>query len=482
MLPGVAFAQANYDGVILGGRTAMMGGAAVAKGSDGATAFVNPAGLIRIPGESFAFSTVAMQATSRTVNSQLDPTGALSLDPKPTQEFNLRILPNTFCLFLDGPPKDDYSGRSRHKYGLCVANTENQDFTLSNNLQGAPLADANTAAAVSTQMLFNRTSVAFAWGFELFEGTNIGVTARVDHSSLFDQTASNVFARFRTQAGMQSMTHIRQGSSWDSSVTVGLTQEISRVVTLGVSLATPTLHLLGGYRGSDVLAPTAGDVSSLVQDLGDFRYNQPSTLRMGLAFAWPKLNFEVNGNFYGAQEVLARAKFDRLRTLTQEGALLGQTDQQGALTERSRPVVNLAAGLEAFLEPDFSVIGGIQTDFSGLEHRRETRADQTLFRQRMDTIHGAVGVVTYGSAGSLLLGFRGFYSYGDILLPDATRDVGYFVPVGQSQFGLSFVISGQISFEAVRDTAARAAKPLVKKKRGDDEEEDEATDEEEGQP
>src|SRR5690606_37357065 len=65
---GRARAQSNYDAAVLGGRAAMMGGASTARGSDGAVLFTNPAGITRIPGESFSFGTVAAAFSQRFVN------------------------------------------------------------------------------------------------------------------------------------------------------------------------------------------------------------------------------------------------------------------------------------------------------------------------------------------------------------------------------------------------------------------------------
>ncbi|HSC87100.1 MAG TPA: hypothetical protein VLC09_07515 [Polyangiaceae bacterium] len=466
---GHAHAQANYDAVILGGRTAMMGGAATAKGSDGATVFLNPAGLIRIPGQSFAFSTVALQATSRSVQGNMDPSDLLQKQGGPTHELNFNVLPNTFCLFLDGPPKDDYSGRSRHKYGVCFANTETQAFTFADNQQGRPVVEfgPNAQLGAASQMTFQRSSLAFAWGFELFSDTYIGVNARVDSSRLYDQT--NVTA-YCASAGcpdsglgsdIRAMQHARFGTSWDSAITVGITHEASDVVTFGASLATPSLHILGNYVGMDSFIPAGDGPRSFVQDKGDFRYNQPATLRLGLAFSWPTLIFEVNGNFYGAQDVLAAAQFDRTITTVDGEHVYQPNTSPGSIIERSRPVVNLAAGVEAFLEPDFSIIGGLQTDFSGLLPREEhVAAEDVLFRQRLSALHASIGAVSYGSAGSLLLGLRGFYGVGELLVPNVGGTSGTFSSAHQSQWGLSFVVSGQISFQAVRDIGARAAAPL----------------------
>ena len=170
------FAQANYDGINLGGRTAMMGGAGVARGSDGATAFINPAGLARIPGESFSFSTFAVELAGRRVGGLLDPDGSLGVQGTDSSTLSVGLLPQTFCLFLDGPPRDHTSVRSRHKYGMCAQETEGDSFLFANNVRSAL---DQTGISQTNRLRWSKSTVALTWAFQLLPETAIGVTARL---------------------------------------------------------------------------------------------------------------------------------------------------------------------------------------------------------------------------------------------------------------------------------------------------------------
>lgn len=452
-------AQANFDEVNLGGRTTMMGGAGVARGADGATAFMNPANITRIPGEQFSFSTFAVSVGAHQIYGSIDPGGQLQLRNPNSNDLDVNIIPNTFCLFLDGPPRDNYSGKSRHKYGVCAADTEREAFFVSanrlNNVPGEGLA----ATSQITTLRFARSTLALAWGLELMPGTAIGVTLKAENSRLEDQTSATAFSNFSEGAMMQTLTHARKSSSWDSAILIGLSHEVSRRVTLGAAFTTPSLHLIGFHTGVESLIPEEGGSRSLIQDDGDFSYNQSGHLRLGLAFAWPRLNLEINGSFYGAQRSLAQATFDR-RIVTTDGDEAQVQSTRGSITERGKPVVNLLAGAEYFLQNDFSVIAGVQSDFSGLHPRQDARPADTLFRQSKDAVHASLGVASYGAAGSLLLGFRTSYAWGEVLFADAARSAPTFVALPQTEWNVSLIVSGQISFEAVRDTALRAAEPL----------------------
>lgn len=453
--PALSYAQANFEAVQLGGRTSMMGGAAVVSGEDEATAFINPAAITRIPGQSLSFSTFAVQLTSRSISGALDPSETLGLNSSDSSDLNLRIVPNTFCLFLDGPPKNSTSYRSRHKYAMCAAATEREVFDLPQNEK-----EGNVGAAHATRIEFVRSTMAFAWGLQLNRDTSLGVTLRVDNAVLEDSTSASAYDV--GGAGLNSISHAVDAWSWDTSVIIGMTSSISRVMTVGASLTTPSQHLLGFYEGHTAWAPSSGG-QGLVQYHGDFRYNHPGGLKLGVSFTWPRLVFEVDGSFYGPQRRLASASFDETVVAADSaGNTAGPLQARGSVSERGKPVTNLAVGLEYFLQQDFSLVTGIQTDFSGLHSRQTAHPDSILFRQRKDMIHAAIGVSSYGSAGRLLLGLRGHLGFGDILIAEPSAPEPTFTALKQSEWGLSLLVSGRISFRSVRDTAIRAATPLTK--------------------
>jgi hypothetical protein len=472
LLASPARAQANYDGVELGGRTAMMGGAGVARGSDGATAFINPAGLARIPGESFSFQTVAVSAGIRYLPDLLDPSGTLGLGQSAMPSYSLRILPNTFCLFLDGPPREKSSPRSRHKYGVCAADTESDALLLTQNVAGA-LGNNSTGVSNQTGLKWARSTLALSWALQFGMKTSIGVTARVENSRFEDFSGVASYQITGGLADQNTLTQNRAAQSWDAGVVVGVSHQFSKTGTIGASLSSPSQHFYGIYRATEAFSAGESGTQTLVQDLGDFQYNQPTNFRLGIAFAWPKFNFEVDGSLYLPTSRLALAKFDRTYLATQGQSVLAHEAFRGQLKESGNTVVNFMAGMEAFVAPDFSLVAGLQSNFSALGQLDLGTASNTLFRQRKSGAHASIGVVSYGAAGSLLLGLRGYYLGGEFLVGDPASGGPGFTSVSQSEIGLSVVVSGQISFEAVRDTAIRAAAPLTKLPKAFSEEEEE---------
>lgn len=439
----------------------MMGGAGVARGSDGATAFINPAGLARIPGESFSFSTFAVELAGRKVEGLLDPNGSLGIEGADSSTLSIGLLPQTFCLFLDGPPRDHTSVRSRHKYGMCAQETEGDSFLFANNVRNS----LNQAGMSQTNRLrWSKSTVALTWALQLLPETAIGVTARADASRLEDHSTTTTFSNSGDAAEIRTLDVARTSVSWDVGVTVGVTHQVSRVVTMGASLSSPSQHVYGFHDGTESFSTTNGNVAALVQDVGGFSYSPPANLRLGLGFAWPTFNFEVNGSYHGASEQLAVATFDRFVTGSVGGEPVGG-DQvvKREIVERAQPVVNFMFGGEAFLAPNFSVIVGGQTDFSALPARQAGDPANVLFRQSRDAFHASLGVASYSPSGSLILGLRGMYAAGGVLSAGAPGGAPTFVVFPQSEWSISLVVSGQISFEAVRDTALRAAGPLLPK-------------------
>jgi hypothetical protein len=195
---------------------------------------------------------------------------------------------------------------------------------------------------------------------------------------------------------------------------------------------------------------------------------------MGLAFSWPRFVLEVDSVFYGPQKQLARANFDRRVTSVEEsGAVEVEAGAVGSsmrasLIEKGAPVTNLSVGAEYFLKRNFSIVTGLQTDFSGTYPRVSTVPNEVLFRQQKDSFHAGIGATTYGQAGRLLLGIQGQYSRGTILMADATLAEPKFIALPQREWGLTFVLSGSLSFRAVRDAAARAARPLTRSAESED--------------
>jgi hypothetical protein len=430
----------------------MMGGASTARGSDGAVLFTNPAGITRIPGESFSFGTVAAAFSQRFVNDITDPRHRFGFEGPGTTELDFRILPNTFCLFLDGAPRDRNSQRSRHKYGICVADVEQESFASNENR----LSELG-ALSISSRYQFRRTTGIASWGLELFRGTSIGVSARLENTGLDDTTTESVFHSDSSQV----FGHSRRGLSWDSSVTIGLTHLVSKHVTLGASLTTPAQHILGFYKGSNSVLTGGGSELRLTQDDGDFSYTTPAALRLGVAFAWPSFNLEFDANIYAADSAIGRARFTRTSLLAGD-VNIGRAE----IVEPARPLTNISVGIERFVQRDFSVLAGFQTDFTGLAPRTDGLARQALFRQERDSFSLAIGVSSYGSQGSILLGLRGTYSYGTALVPDPGASEGAFVALPQSRYTVALILAGQLSFEGVRDTALRAASPLLPSSKG----------------
>lgn len=460
LLPDRAFGQSNFEGAQIGGRTTLMGGAGVATGSDEATSFVNPASITRIPGQSFSFSTFTVDLANRKVKNALDPSGTLRMEDADAGKINLRIIPNTFCLFLDGPPKDNYSSRSRHKYSLCAAATERERLNLTQNRFDSRGEDGFVGFSQSTDMEFVRSTVALSWGISLDKNASLGVTFRTDNTRFQDHTTATAFVADSNRGAQQTLSLARETWSWDTSVTIGVTYNISKVVTFGAALTTPSQHLIGKYTSNAALSFGVEQGNGIVQDTGDFRYNSPGNLRLGLAFSWPRLTVEVNGSFYGPQKRRAFANFDRRVVAFDSDGNADTAVGRGSVSERGRAVTNLSIGGEYFVRSDFSALAGFGSDFSGLQPRLDQDIGAVLFRQQRDSLHASLGMSSYGSRGRLMLGVMGEYSWGDVLVADPALAVPKFIASPQTEVAVSLIISGQLNFITVVEAAERAAIPL----------------------
>jgi len=121
-------------------------------------------------------------------------------------------------------------------------------------------------------------------------------------------------------------------------------------------------------------------------------------------------------------------------------------------------------GVEVPIRPTWSIVSGVLTDFGGLRQRQNgTLVDENLFRNRIDSVHASLGVAWTPRAGSVLLGVRGFYGEGEMAVTDQRVIPPPRVAAPQSQWGLSLVVSGQLTLELLAEADPTG---LVKKAAG----------------
>ncbi|HEY1691998.1 MAG TPA: hypothetical protein VGG39_07540 [Polyangiaceae bacterium] len=459
-----ASAQATYDSAPIGGRSALMGGTGVALGRDGAAPFLNPATVAAID-DSGTFSMNVYSYQSSQLNGfhqpgPVDggPLAGLSLPNASLSSSRVDALPSTFCVFLTvgGPADDDKEARvhpkGRQKGSLCVTSPE--------RLQLGATADAYTGGA-GPYSVTQTTSFAQFWN-RLYVGPSYGiyVTDRLalGASILGAGTVANstwsVDSLVTGPGGGFASSYATGASAWSMDVTalLGLTWRIDDRQVLGVGIMTPSVHVIGKYQGTTGLqTQDGGSVATTTTSKGSYRATTPLRIGAGLGANLTNLHVEADLTAYVPVTDLAHAEIQTTKTTLAAGAATTTAAAQ-TLSVAGKPVVDAAVGGELFLSKGFSLVGGLNTDFSAIAPLAQSPPIGTLAEARTHHAGLSIGFGSYGEGSEMLLGTQLTYGWGKNVAVDPYDSPAQLALVDQRTFGAMLVIAGSVSLTAFRRT------------------------------
>lgn len=472
--PRAAFAQANYDGALIGGRSSLMGGTGVAVGTDAAALTQNPATTIDIEGTSFVFSTFATQFSRRSI----DPGEGLAADVRMGEaelsQTDFNVLPNATCLFLD-LKRTAKRRRGAHKLSFCVTEPERSEFDLTTRALAVTNAGSGAFQTRFVGQLYSKKVYSAGWAVGLSERLSVGITPMLEVVAFDDREAVTTILSDATSvddlvgASAQNVTSImtKRASSVGLSALIGAQYHFSKLWAAGLSLQFPSLSFTGEYDASRSAESALLDAAEYTQDRGEARFRYPFRVAAGLAGAVPGMTFELDAYFHTGKSNFAEINSTRETLGIGSGVVTALTSESTTELERVRPTVNVGFGVDVPLGKNWSLVSGLLTDFSGLEPRRsQTLADASLFRSRVNSVHGSVGVAWTPRVGSILLGVRGMYGAGELALSDPRSLPTERVAVDQTLWSLALVISGQVTLEmlAMVDPTGLVQEPVEKQK------------------
>lgn len=454
-----AFGQANYESALIGGRSALMGGTGVAAGKDSAAALQNPASTVGIEGTSFAFSTFFIQLTSRWVAPRQDQLPEVDLQRAQFDQTELRVLPNSTCLFFD-LRKVPNQRRGHHKGNICFAEPENQSFELGTTVLAESVNGRGGFQQRFVAQVYSKKVYSVGWAASLSEHLSIGVNPMLEEVGYKDiegiqtvVTGDSALADAIGEGG-QSLSNIITGraGAFALSVLGGVQWRLSDDFVLGASLQSPSLHVTGSYEGHRSSEAVSSPVEQYVQEKGSARFTYPTRLALGIAGKVQGVTFEVDGYFHGGRDDFAVVSATRQFVTVDDGIITEAASEPALYQEGLRPVVNVGVGAEIPLSSTWAIVTGLLTDISGLRPRQNgSSLDSTIFRNRLDAVHGSVGVAWTPRAGSVLMGMRGFYGEGEMAITDPRQVPPLRIAAPQAQWGLSFVLSGQLTLELLAE-------------------------------
>lgn len=452
--PCLSYAQANYDGALIGGRSSLMGGTGVAAGTDAAALTQNPATTIDIEGTSFVFSTFAAQFSRRTLEPDSQFDAAFLPDDSTLGETQIDVLPNATCLFLD-LHRERRRRRGAHKLSFCITEPERTEFDIRNRAlveRGAARGGFQTRFV---QQFWSKHVYSAGWAYGITDWLSVGITPMLENVSFEDSEAVTTIVSESSDdpigSNARNVTSImnKKASSFALSGLLGFQVQLGKRWTFGVSAQPPSLPITGSYEASRSAETTSSEASEYMQETGDARFRYPLRIAAGLAGVLPFGTFEFDAYFHSGKSNFAQIDSTRdILSIDTDGFVSDLASEPVSIRESVRPTLNVGFGVDIPFEKNWSFLSGVLTDFSGLTPRKSgVYADDALFRSRINSVQASLGVAWMPRVGSIMLGVRGHYGEGELALSDPRTLPTQRIAADQKLWGLALVLSGQLSLE-----------------------------------
>jgi hypothetical protein len=465
--PG-AFAQGNLRAAPTGGRSVLMGGTGVALGRDAAAPFLNPATVARIDdsGVSFSSNFYTFTTTQFTGFHQPGPVdvgqfGALKLPNADLSRSRIDGLPATLCLFLKLGPhvsRDMGDGRrsGRQKLAACLGNVERQLFDATGQGYTADSVGLHTTQAVSIARRWNRLYVGPSYSVYVSDRLAVGVSL----DGISTTAASTWSVETLSYGGPGPATASAFDTSYnaysiDLGALFGLVYHVGSHQIVGISVSTPTLHVVGNYKATATVAETSQNSSATVATAnGAFLAAPPLRFSAGVGAEIGRLRIEGDATLWVPVQPFARAE-PQVSQVSLVGTAATMRTYDDVIDVGVKPIVDTSFGLEWFLNPSWSVLGGASTDWSALDALPASPPPGTLAESRVHRVTTSFGVGMHGVATELLVGTELSYGWGQSVAVDPYVDPPRLALVDEHTFGVMLVVAGRTSLAVVRETLSR---------------------------
>jgi hypothetical protein len=473
-----AMAQGNYRLAPVGGRTTLVGGTGLAFGRDSASAFLNPATIVRVDAGRLAFSVNFYSVSVVTAERWYQPGpvdrarfGEVQTDDASITNADFDALPGSLCLFFrmaDIPllaratSKDLRERQAR--LGLCLATVQssNYAFNAEDYARSGPF--GRTRQAGSIRQTFRRFAVGPSYAMYVDDHLALGASLHFSRASFrsFIDNSTTTFGPGPAPINSGYFATSR-GDSHELNATLGATYRMGNQ-TVAISVEAPSLHLFGSgglhnythYDGHSAGAATANTAAA-----GSFTAQTPLRVGIGTGYEAAWGSAELNVSFHvpvgGAYEA-------KLAGRAYESGPAGTVDRPVSLDllARSRGVVNIGVGGEVFLTPRVSFLGGVSTDLSSVPNGALGKDPMSYYPANTDRIAASFGYGSHGEGGDLLIGGELSYGWGERLAVNPYQLPSRLETTDERTYALLLVIAGSTSFKNIRravDDVTRSVDP-----------------------
>lgn len=351
----------HYRDYPLGGRSVGFGGAFVGLGDDPSGIYFNPAGIVDSTKTSVQVSTTlyGLEIADSFFAAVEQVTDLKTV----FTELNIIPTSGSFISTIGEPGEDE---RPVHAYGFGAFVPSYRSVNASN----VTTIPEDERFAGCRQLAYQRRLLDRTYNFggsyarRIDERSSIGVSGFLSYRALRDQEETSCFndtddvanAAFSTAQTSLDM------SAASVLLTLGLKFDVGDGWTLGGTVTTPGIHVFDTGRvriARGAADPGTGSSAFTVREIGDVSVDSETgaEVRVGVAYVLPReLTFAADATLHAP----VRYKLFDLPA--------SEDDLRDAITlvndvER-RLVVNLAAGAEYLVVKEFSVSGGLFTNFA----------------------------------------------------------------------------------------------------------------------
>ncbi|MCA9628130.1 MAG: hypothetical protein KC766_10710 [Myxococcales bacterium] len=456
-LPRVASAQANFHSSPLAGRSSLLGGSGVALGVDGAAPILNPANLSRIGDRSLAFSSRLFRhswSKMSDLHQPTDPAGSFAgarIDDPSQSRTQLSSLPDTTCYFF-GPSGGEE--RAQLRVGICLAKTEALDLSAEavDSSFETPSGTLRQTRAFSVD--WSNRAFGPSVGFPLSEQLSLGFSLNVLRGRLKEHASVSALLDSGTPV-VTSGNYSSYGHSWDLAAQAGLTWYATPQWTLGLSVRSPSVHLYDSYEAGYGSSNTQG-VGVLESETGSFVVSPPMRLNAGVGFELGWLRAELDLFLHTPRSGYVTLEAEGERTEIGSG---GST--RGGFVDLRREdtptLINLALGVETFVDRDLSLLFGFATDRSAVPEITRGNVEQRIFHSSMDYVRASAGITSYTAFGDLVFGLRYDHGTGSLAVLGGNQDRARWGVTKWRDDALVLVFAGRVDLHTIKTTAGEIA-------------------------
>ena len=460
------------DTLPLGGRTAGMGGAGIAFGSDSAMPYINPAGITRVPGNVLSLSlNVYNQARYRIsdfyIPGSVDTsTSELGSDYNYEQEYLVSSefsgFPGSLCYFIQ-------LGSGVAHFSVIVPHYERKAFEGGLRLSFTDTSFGGSAEfRIRDSVIFQRTEYYIGPGYGINMGDlRLGASAFILYRTMLN-SVDNTSLVTTDMAGIpyylnSTTSGYSEGDSFSFAPICGLQYEISTGLSLGISLALPALHLYGSYKmaargqGSNPDQFGSPDWLEIQRGEGELMHRKPMKLRTGFGFQKPnKWSLAIDIDYiFKKNNTLGSDVTYKIWYYENERPMNYSEEYINAEFETSS-AINVYLGGEYYLNTAWVLRAGVfmlQTTTPELD----TESGSDLFTLRLQRYGASIGLGNITKAGETNYGLIFIYGSGETVTQDIFSDLNKpdylanpeYTTVNVNHYMIAFFVSGSVDFSGM---------------------------------